>query len=316
MAYRTVAFRALNPDHRTMRWLFALCLALVLLHPATAAGIRGVTEEPAGHIGGVPVSVWTYPSDDLRVKGLLFLPRAKGKLPLVLFNHDGVSGISKQHMRTCARLAQAGYAVFAPSYRGEDGSEGAIEVGAGEVRDVLNVLPLLAQIPNIDGRRVALVGLSHGALISVLAAGQQPEVDAVVAVDGVMDIYGWWRYLREAGKLGHDDLTRRIFGTGPEHVPHAFSSRHALAQIPRLTAPVLILKGGQDDIVPVEQAFTFKTAADRSGVIVTLKIYPHCRHGFLVYVPYIKGSVMPAERAETKLAWQDLLVFLKKHLKS
>lgn len=298
---------------RTVHRVSVFCLALTLHHPAMAR-IPGVAEEPAGPIGGVPVSVWTYPSDGLKVKGLLFLPRARAPLPLILFNHDGISGISEEHMRTSARLAGAGYAVFAPSYRGEDGSEGIVEVAAGEVRDVLNVLPLLARVPGIDARKVAIVGVSHGALISALAAAREPEVDAVVTADGVMDIYGWWRHLQQKGISGRDDLSRRIYGNGPEHKPMAFSARHALNQIPNLKAPVFIVQGGRDDIVPVEQAITFKAHLDRAGHPAALNIYPHCRHAFLVYAPYQKHGVTPAERIESEQAWQDLLDFLRKHL--
>lgn len=279
------------------------------------ARTQEVAEEPAGQIGGVPVSVWTYPSDGLKVKGLLFLPRVRDRLPLILFNHDGISGISEEHMRASARLARAGYAVFAPSYRGEDGSEGTVQVAAGEVRDVLNVLPLLTRAPGIDARKVAMVGISHGALISVLAAAREPEVDAVVTADGVMDIYGWWRHLRQKGISGRDDLSRRIYGDGPERKPLAFSTRHAMNQIPNLRAPVLILQGGLDDVVPVEQAITFKTHLDRARHPAALKIYPHCGHAFLVYAPYQKHGVTPAERIESEKAWQDLLGFLRKYLK-
>jgi dipeptidyl aminopeptidase/acylaminoacyl peptidase len=305
----------MNHGHSLMSPLLILCLALVPPYTVKAR-IPGVVEEPAGYIGGARVSVLTYPSDGLRVKGLLFLPSTSGKLPLILFNHDGVSGISSEHMRASARLAQAGYAVFAPSYRGEDGSEGNIEVAAGEVRDVLNAIPPLSQVSSIDGRKVAMVGVSHGALISVLAAAQEHEIDAVAIADGVMDIYGWWCYLRKTGRLGHDDLTLRTYGNGPEHSPLRFSSRHALARAPDLKAPILILKGGRDDIVPLEQAITFKSELDRSGVRAILKIYPHCRHGSLVYVPYTADGASPAERAETERAWRDLLNFLNAHLKS
>lgn len=299
---------------RAVRRLSAFCLALTLHHPVMAR-IPEVTEEPAGRIGGVPVSVWTYPSDGLKVKGLLFLPRARDPLPLILFNHDGISGISEEHMRASARLARAGYAVFAPSYRGEDGSEGIVEVAAGEVRDVLNALPPLTRVPGIDAQKVAMVGVSHGSLISVLAAAREPGVDAIVTADGVMDIYSWWRHLRQKEISGRDGLSRRIYGDGPEHKPLAFSSRHALNQIPNLKAPVFILQAGRDDIVPVEQAITFKTHLDRARHPAAWKIYPHCRHAFLIYTAYRENGVTPAERIESEQAWQDLLGFLRKYLK-
>lgn len=298
-----------------MRTLLILFLVSAL-RSLPAAEPLGVIQERAGRMGGILVHAWTYPSDGLAVRGLLFLPPAEQALPLVLFNHDGVLGISEEHMRACARLARAGYAVFAPSYRGEDGSQGMVEVAAGEVRDVLNVLPLLARVSGVDAERVALLGVSHGALISVLAAAQLPQVDAVVEADGVMDIYGWWSYLNKTGRMAEDELNRRVYGGGPGDKPLAFSSRDALAQVPKLKAPVLILQGGQDDIVPSEQARKFKAELDKFKVPATLKIYPNCRHAFLVYAPFLKSGLGPRERAETELAWQDLLAFLKAHLKS
>ncbi|WP_119630431.1 alpha/beta hydrolase family protein [Methylocaldum marinum] len=311
--YRTFAILDPNLGRAIRKRLAILCLALVQWQPA-AARIAGVTEEPAGQIGGIPVAVWTYPSDGLKVKGLLFLPRGSDRRPLILFNHDGVAGITKEHMRACARLARTRFAVFAPSYRGEDGSEGTIEVAAGEVRDVLNALPLLNRVSGINGRKLAMVGVSHGALISVLAAARHREVDAVVTADGVMDIYGWWQHLGQTGKLGRDPLTRRVYGNGPEDKPRAFSTRHALDQIPNLNAPVLILQGGRDDIVPPEQAHRLKAELEKARLPATLKIYPRSRHAFLVYTPYLGDSTTPPERIEAEQAWQDLLGFLRKHL--
>lgn len=297
---------------------FPLLLILVLSLPNTAsAQPLDVIEVNAGRIGGVQVRAWTYPSDGLKVKGLLFLPHSPTPLPLVMFNHDGIEGISEAHKLACARLARAGYAVFAPSYRGEDGSEGQVEVAAGEVRDVLNVLPLLAQTPGIDRRHVALIGVSHGALISVLAAAQMSELDALVTSDGVMDIYSWWSYLKQIGGPGarSDALTYRIYGNGPGDKPQAFASRNALAVAPLLKVSVLILQAGRDDIVPPEQALRFKTALDKARVPAILKLYPNSLHAFLVYGPSSDSETRLIEHAETEQAWQTLLHFLDALLK-
>lgn len=294
-----------------MRFLITLCL---LALPALAAP-PGVTEKKLPAVGGVPVYQWVYPSDGLKVKGLLFLPVSKQPLPLVIFNHDGTSGISKEHKMASARLAKQGYAVFSPSYRGEDGSQGLIEVAGGEVKDVLNVVPLLAQVKAIDSTRLAFIGASHGALISVLAAAEHPEVDAVVEAYGVMDIYAWYEYLKSQGKLGHDAITERAYGKGPQDKPQNFAARYALSRVPRLNAPVLILQGAKDDFVPPDQARRLKAEMEKNGKNVTMKIYPNCLHGFLVYVPYLKKGVEPEERTETDVAWRDMLAFLKENMK-
>lgn len=296
----------------SMRLFLALCLLLAM--PVLAAP-KGVTEKKLPAIGGVPVYQWTYPSGSLKVKGLLFLPVSKEPLPLVLFNHDGHSGISKEHKMASARLAKQGYAVFAPSYRGEDGSQGIVEVAAGEVQDVLNAVPLLAQVKGIDAERLAFVGASHGALISVLAAAGNPQVDAVVEAYGVMDIYTWYDYLSGLGKIGKDEITLRAYGNGPKTDPAKFQARYALARAPKINAPVLILQGAKDELVPPDQARVFKAELEKHGKSVKMKIYPNCLHGFLVYVPYLTKGVEPEERTETELAWREMLAFLKEHLK-
>ena len=70
----------------------------------------------------------TYWSTGLKVKGMLFENRTAGKkkLPGVVFNHGGVDGIPNLMKQRCKELAARGYHVLAPSYRGEDGSEGEV----------------------------------------------------------------------------------------------------------------------------------------------------------------------------------------------
>ncbi len=263
---------------------------------------------------GVTIRRWTYPSEGLKVEGELYLPAGGGRLPLVIFNHDGISGISKEHRLSSIRLAKAGYVVFSPSFRGEDGSEGMVEIAKGEVMDVLNVVPLLKAHPRVDGRNIALVGASHGALISVLAASRNQEFKAVVSAYGVMDIYRWYSYLKGHGKLGNDPVTRRTYGQGPEKRPESFAVRNALSVVPKIDCPLLLLQGSLDDIVPEEQARFMEAAMKKHGKEVRLEIYPDALHGFLVYAPYL-NDVTAAEKKQTEAAWVTLLAFLKKELK-
>lgn len=263
---------------------------------------------------GVAIRQWTYLSDGLRVKGELYLPPGGKKLPLIIFNHDGISGISSEHRQSSVRLARAGYVVFSPSYRGEDGSQGVVEIAKGEVRDVLNVVPHLKSHPRVDGKRIALVGASHGALISVLAASRSKEIKAVVAAYGVMDIYRWYSYLKANGKLGKDPITQRTYGQGPEKRPQSFAVRNAIDVVPKLDCPVLLLQGSLDDIVPEEQAHLMEAAMKKSGKRVQLEVYPDALHGFLIYAPYLDDA-SAAEKRQTEQAWATMLKFLKDELK-
>lgn len=300
----------LSPSKRILD-IFSFLLLLGLL-PATAAPLEDTS---LGTQQGISLRRWTYLSDGLKVKGELYLPPGNTKLPLIIFNHDGISGISKEHRLSSVRLAKAGFVVFSPSFRGEDGSQGVIEIAKGEVRDVLNVVPLLKAHPRVDSQQIALVGASHGALISVLAASRNPEFKAVVSAYGVMDIYRWYSYLKSHGKLGNDAITRRTYGQGPEKRPESFAIRNALSVVPKLQCPLLLLQGSLDDIVPEEQAYVMEKEMKKHGKSVQLEIYPDALHGFLVYAPYISDA-SAAEKRQTEQAWKTMLEFLKKELKS
>lgn len=274
-----------------------------------------LSNQSLGRERGVEVRQWTYRSHGMAVRGLLFVPpvAAGSKKPVVIFSHDGINGISKEHRLSSLRLANAGFVVFAPSYRGEDGSDGMVEVAKGEVEDVLEAIKLMDQVPEADADRIALAGASHGALISFLAAARNAEVKAVVAAYGVMDIYRWWDYLSRAGKIGGDEVTRRTYGDGPESRPHSFAIRNAVAVANRINCPVLVLQGKKDDIVPWEQASYIEAALKKAGKNCQVELYPDCLHGFLVYAPYLH-DVTRAERAQTERSWRTMLDFLHKHV--
>ncbi|MBT9583838.1 dienelactone hydrolase family protein [bacterium] len=289
-----------------------LFLFLLLLG---VAGAELLKDESLSMDGGVKVRQWTYRSHQYGVKGLLFVPPTPAgvRRPVVIFSHDGINGISKEHRLSSLRLARAGYVVFAPSYRGEDGSEGMVEVAKGEVDDVLRASELLAEVPEADCQRLALAGASHGALISILAASRNPKVKAVVVAYGVMDIYRWWDYLNRSGKRGNDEVTRRTYGDGPESRPQSFAIRNALGVVPQVDCPVLVLQGKKDDIVPYEQAEFLQQAMQKAGKTCQVELYPDCLHGFLVYAPYL-SDVTHAERQQTEQSWRTMLEFLRKNL--
>jgi|GEM_PF-700161 len=265
---------------------------------------------------GVTVESCLYMSSRLKVKGLLFTPESEKQLPCIIFCHDGITGISREHRMSCIRLAKAGYVVFSPSYRGEDGSEGTVEIAKGEVYDVLNALPILKCLETVDGDRIAVAGASHGALIAVLAASRSSELKAVVAAYGVMDIYQWWDYLRKSNKLGNDRITRLTYGNGPGDQPESFAIRNAVTQVKGLSCPVLILQGEKDSIVPPLQGKVLEEALRAQHKKCELRLYPNCAHGFLVYVPWLDDPAIDVkERKETEEAWRHMLWFLDEVLK-
>jgi len=300
-----------------MRHRVAIILTLIL-----SAGLSGCAGAALDFIpletvtlDGVTQVELSYQSGDLLVRGFLFLPDGDGVHPAVIFNHGGVSGVSADMKRRSADLARLGYVVLAPAYRGEGGSEGVVEVAAGEVDDVLAGAEILARHPRVDAARIAVTGSSHGALISVLAAAREPDrFRCVVEACGVMDVIAWYRYLVENDFDVSDSLSVAVYGHGPEDKPEAFRIRRALLVVDQIRVPVLIQQGLTDRIVPPDQARVFETALREAGHDrVTRLEYPLLGHAFWFWNDPRYHST--AEIVEAETAWEDFTAFLEEHLK-
>jgi dipeptidyl aminopeptidase/acylaminoacyl peptidase len=261
-----------------------------------------------------------YPSGDLTVTGWLFVHpfSANDVEPCVIFSHGGVSGVGEGLREKCRWLAKQGFIVFAPSYRGEDDSEGEIEVAAGEVDDVVHAVLELQHHPGIVSGQFILLGTSHGALVSIMAHAR-PELQGLIrgtiAAYGVMDIYNWYTYLVDHGFDVHDPLSRRVYGDGPEDKPEAFARRHALSLVDRLSpAPILLVQGALDEIVPPAQARTMFEALRAEGRTQDrLRIYESGGHGFLFWDdPQERGA---EELRDAERAWVDILAFMRDALR-
>jgi dipeptidyl aminopeptidase/acylaminoacyl peptidase len=260
-----------------------------------------------------------YPSGDLMVTGWLFVhPFGEQDVePCIVFNHGGVGGVTEGTRAKARWLAKQGFVVFAPSYRGEDDSEGEIEIARGEVDDVVNAVRELRRHPGIRPDRFVLMGTSHGALISVLAAAR-PEmcgpVRAVVAAYGVMDIYTWYQHLLDHDFDVRDPLSLQVYGDGPGDRPEAFAERHALNVLDDLCpAPILLVQGARDPIVPEPQARVMAQAlAGRGRNGDDLRVYEHGGHGFLYWDD--PETRTDDQLAATGAAWDDILSFVRRAL--
>lgn len=130
----------------------------------------------------------TYESDGNELDGFLCLPDGTGPFPGVLFNH-GSSGLMSSNKPGFEALARLGYASFAAVRRGYNenpgtcwcdritapwGSSEMVEqlmvVFEEECRDVLAARDWLANHPQVDAQRIALIGASFGGVVTVLAS--------------------------------------------------------------------------------------------------------------------------------------------------
>ena len=110
-----------------------------------------------------------YRSDGLAVIAYFYHPRkSEGtKRPVIVFNRGSYvrADIAPELLPMFHRLANAGFSVVAPMYRGSDGGEGRDEMGGADVNDLMNIFPVLSQLDSLDTRNVFLYGESRGGMM-------------------------------------------------------------------------------------------------------------------------------------------------------
>jgi dipeptidyl aminopeptidase/acylaminoacyl peptidase len=123
---------------------------------------------------------------------------------------------------------------------------------------------------------VAAAGSSAGGFTTLLLLARHADLfRAGVAVSAVADLLD----LAERSHRFERHYTHTLVGPLPgawdEHV-----QRSPLANADRITAPVLLLHGGDDPVVPVDQARAMAAALERRGTAVELHVYDGEGHGW------------------------------------
>ncbi len=136
----------------------------------------------------------TYLSDGLKIKGYIATPQNldKEKFPCVIWNRGGYGNqgaIDQFNARGIfGQLASWGYVVFASQYRGNGGSEGKDEFGGEDVNDILNLIPLAAEIPKANENIWGIEGWSRGGMMTYLTLTKNHNFKAAVITGGIANL--------------------------------------------------------------------------------------------------------------------------------
>lgn len=196
----------------------------------------------------------TYLSDGLKVKGYMAVPKAIGKYPAVIFNRGGNREFSAitdaSFLRLNGKLAAAGYVVVASQYRGNAGGEGQEEFGGKDVNDVLNMIPMLATVPQADTSRIGMFGWSRGGMMTYIALAKTNKIKAAVIGSGLADLP-----MTIQSRPVFDTLWAEIIPGFTTHKEEVLRDRSAtmFAEKINKTTPILILQGTADWRVPTDQ---------------------------------------------------------------
>ncbi len=171
------------------------------IEPLEEAAYELIGEDELGEIYRVTIPV----REGLHAYGLLMRPTGKGPFPLVISQHGG-QGIpemtagffdSANYNDMSRRIVQRGVAVFAPQLLlWETGRFGPVfdrkqidvqlkqlgsSITALELFKIQRSLDHLLERPDIDAKRVGMVGLSYGGFYTLFATALDPRIGVAVS---------------------------------------------------------------------------------------------------------------------------------------
>ncbi len=114
-----------------------------------------------------------YTSENKELKGLLDISNVEEgkKKPVMVYLHGGFS-LGYQDMIDCKPFIDAGFIVFAPTYRAENGNDGNFEMFYGEVDDAKAAIKWVSQQEYANADSIFVFGHSIGGGISLLLSFQ------------------------------------------------------------------------------------------------------------------------------------------------
>ncbi|MBK9966163.1 MAG: alpha/beta fold hydrolase [Holophagales bacterium] len=258
-----------------------------------------VARERLATVGKVALDLVAYASSGLVVGGILSYPDDGNRHSTVIHVHGGLGGIfanaDGDMVQTVIDWAQRyGRTAFAPSLRGQDGSEGSPELCLGEADDVAAAAVLLRSLKVTDPDRIAIVGGSTGGCVVLRAGPLIPGLRAVVSFVPPTD----WKNLVAFHRSSYAPATEtRCDGStyawdigGPAladvfdnmicgHVGCSdadYDARSPIPGVPFQTAPTLVVSAGSDNVVPLDQQVLYSVLRNSSGHPVDVYVVDPC----------------------------------------
>jgi len=238
----------------------------------------------------------TYPSGSAAIEAYWARPRESGPHPALIVIHEAF-GLNDHIRDLTRRFAQQGYIALAPQLYSRIGPPDPAVPGsvmdamfrlpdAQAVEDLEAAIAFLRALPDVNGK-VGCIGFCSGGRHTLLLACSTTGLNAAV------DCWGGF-----------------ILRASPNRLTTPARPVPVIDRAEQLACPLFIVGGAEDQNPSPDDLHRLAARLDAAGKPYQIKIYADAGHAFLAdYRPsYREGPAFQL--------WEDIRVFLARHLKS
>ena len=215
---------------------------------------------------------------------------SKKKYPTILYCQGGPqSGLTQfySYRWNFQLMAANGYIVVAPDRRGMPGfgvkwnEEISKDYGGQNMKDYLTAIDDFTKEPFCDKTRLGCIGASYGGFsVYYLAGIHEKRFKTFIAHDGIFD----WRAMygtTEEMWFVNWDLGGAYWDKDNAAAQKSYNEFNPVNNVKKWDTPILIIQGGQDYRVPIEQGLGAFQAAQLQGIKSKLLYFPNENHWVL-----------------------------------
>ncbi len=202
--------------------------------------------------------------------------------PLLVLGHGGPTGAARSQLQLGIQYwTSRGIAVVDVNYRGSTGYGTAYrealrgQWGVSDVDDCVAAARYLASVGEVDGERLIIRGASAGGYTALCALAFHEAFAAGASRYGIADLAALATDTHKFEARYMDSLV----GPYPEEA-EVYRARSPIHFADDFAAPMIVLQGSEDEVVPPNQAEMIVAALEQRSIPVAYLLFEGEQHGF------------------------------------
>ncbi len=246
----------------------------------------------------------TYMSGDLKISGIMNVPKGSGPFPVLILNHGYINTKYYTNGRGLKReqdyLAKRGYVVIHPDYRNHAYSDKdpdhQLKLHIGYVEDVINAVYAVknSDLEFFDKDNIGMLGHSLGGGIALSIMVTKPDLIKSYVLFAPMssdyrDNFNRWIARTREPKYGTPETAKKIivlYGS-PEANPKFWDNISAKTYLANIKSPIMLHHGTADKSVPIEWSNKLVKTLKAKDKNIKYYTYKNGKHEFINHWPLV-----------------------------